>query len=321
MKTWSFILDKSKKNQRLVLLVVIDNQGSSPGRKGFKMAVSEDGQLSGSIGGGIMEQEFVEEARRMIAEQDNNIKIKYEKHNNEDLHSKSEQATSGRQIIAFYPISDTTIGEFEAIVSCIKEKKPGIIKYSQLGISFHENVRLEEKFQNKILSDKEWELSEQIGLPDTLYIFGAGHVSLALSRVCNILNFDIELFDNRNDLNTFHENQYINKKQIINYDDIGHLVQEGSNSYVVIMSSTHPGDENLLAQLLDKKLMYLGMLGSNKKVKKIKANLIEKGCSEDHLNNIHAPIGIPINSQTPEEIAISITAEIIGVRNAVTGDE
>ena len=155
MKTWSFILDKSKKNQRLVLLVVIDNQGSSPGRKGFKMAVSEDGQLSGSIGGGIMEQVLVEEARRMIAEQDNKIKIKYEKHNTEDLHSKSEQVTSGRQLIAFYPISDTVTGEFEAIVSCIKEKKPGIIRYSQSGISCNENTRQEEKFQNRIISEKE----------------------------------------------------------------------------------------------------------------------------------------------------------------------
>ncbi len=302
-------------------MVVVNNHGSSPGRKGFKMAVSEDGGLSGSIGGGLMEQQMVEEARKMILNQDFQIIIKHQDHNPEAIKDNSGMICSGGQTIAFFPLTEELFGEAAVIADCNSKKGIGLIRYSPSGISFQENIRQEEKFQNMILSDKKWELSEQIGLPDKLYIFGAGHVSLALSRVCNILNFDIELFDDRKDLNTFHENEYVTKKLIVNYDDIGHLIQEGNNTYVVIMSFTHKGDENILGQLLDKKLLYLGMMGSKKKVKKIKANLIEKGYSEDRLNNIHSPIGIPINSQTPEEIAISIAAEIIGVRNSVTNDK
>lgn len=315
MKTWSFILNKSKENKRIVLLVVINNTGSSPGRKGFKMAVSEDGQLQGSIGGGIMEQGLVDEARKMISEQNTNIYIKNQDHDPEALKNKSGMICSGSQTIALFPVSANLLGEVKKIVQILLDREPGIIRYSATGISLQENEKQEHQYQSVVISDEEWELTEQTGISDKLYIFGAGHVSLALSRICAILDFDIELFDDRQELSTFIENDWVQKKQIVDYNDISSLVQDVGNCYAVIISFSHKGDEIILGQLLGKKLKYLGMMGSKAKVKKIKSKLFAKGFSEEQLSEVYAPIGIPINSQTPEEIAISIAAQMISLRN------
>jgi len=300
----------------VVLMVVIDNTGSSPGRKGFKMAVSEDGQLKGSIGGGVMEQLLVEEARKMIARKDNRIIIRQQEHTPTAVKDSSGMICSGAQTIALFHLTSSLLREAEIILKCLSGRDTkGLIKYSASGISLQINDLQEHRYQSRILSDEHWELTEQIGFFDKLYIFGAGHVSLALSRICSVLDFDIELYDDRKELSTFIENDWVQTKQIVEYNKIEHLIQDEGNSYAVIISFSHHGDEIILEQLLKKKLRYLGMMGSKAKVRKIKSNLIAKGITEEKFNEVSAPIGIQINSQTPDEIAISIAAEIIGVRN------
>jgi len=315
MESWSLIINLAKQNIQSVLLVVINNFGSSPGRKGFKMIVSEDGQIVGSVGGGSMEQRMIKMARQMISENSEQITVFHQEHNSKADNDNSGMICSGSQAIAFFPMTKVLLKQVAAIHQYDQEKGIGLIKYSPSGISLDREKRQEESFISSISSDDEWELSEQLGMPDKLYIFGAGHVSLALSRVCSILDFEIELFDNRNGLMTFDNNHYVTKKEIIDFDDVGRRVLDGNNSYVVIMSYSHKHDEDLLRQLLDKNVKYLGMMGSKSKVKSIKSNLLSKGITEDQLSKVFAPIGISINSQTPEEIAISIVAQIISIRN------
>ncbi|MCK5821122.1 MAG: XdhC family protein [Bacteroidales bacterium] len=315
MKTWSLIISKAKENIQSILIVVINNYGSSPGRKGFKMLVSEDGQIAGSVGGGSMEQNMIRQAREMISENNEQIIIIQQDHHSAVDKDNSGMICSGSQAIAFFPMSAAMLREAESIFNYESNKGVGLIKYSPSGFILEREKRQEERFISTMVLDDDWELSEQVGMPDKLYIFGAGHVSLALSRVCEILDFEIELFDNRSGLMTFDTNSYVSRKEIIDFENVGHLVQEGNNSYVVIMSYSHEYDESLLGQLLNKKVRYLGMMGSKAKVKKIKTNLLAQGYTEEQLSMVHAPIGIPINSQTPEEIAISIIAQIISVRN------
>jgi len=316
MNIWSFISSKSKENQDVVLMVVIDNQGSSPGRKGFKMAVSEDGQLNGSIGGGMMEKQMVEEARQMIMDKNSLIFLRHQKHNPDAEENKSGMICSGSQIIAFYPIKEAQLIEIEKILELLSKKENGLLKYSASGIKLTKNDKQDGKYHAEIFSDDEWELSEVLGMTDKLYIFGAGHVGLALSQVCSLLDFEIILYDNREMLSTFQENTFASNKSVVDYNDISGLVNEGSSSYAVITSHTHEEDQILLGQLLTKDLKYLGMLGSRKKVEKIKTNLMAKEHLEEEFSSLHSPIGIQIQSQTPMEIAISIAGELIKVRNS-----
>ena len=292
-------------------MIVINNTGSSPGKKGFKMAIAEDGTLYGSIGGGVMEKNLVEMGTDKIHRKDDEIILIHEDHNKE-----STEAKSGSQTLALIPITSGCIKEIRNISDAISSHKAGIIEYSNSGIHLQKDNGKEIKFSVKIESDSQWEFLEATGLRDKLFIFGAGHVSLALSQICSLLEFEIHLFDNRPKLNTFDNNEFTTTKQIINYHEMKDLVEEGNSSFAVIMSHTHEEDEIILGQLLDKKLKYLGMLASRKKVNKIKSNLIAQGHQEKQFDNLHAPIGIDIHSQTPIEIGISIAAELVKVKNS-----
>lgn len=299
MNIWSHILSKANGKQKLVLIVIIENKGSSPGKKGFKMVVSEDGSLEGSVGGGVKEQEIVEFARDMIQSSEQEIILKNEDNNT----------------LALIPITSGIIKEIELLDKSLSEQKTGILIFSNSGMKFEKDQHQDTKYISNIETADKWKFLELTGNSDKLYIFGAGHVSLALCQACSLIDFEIHLFDNRPGLSTFISNTFANTKQIIDYNSIDSLVTEGKNSYAIIMSHTHEEDEILLGQLSKKDLNYLGMLGSRKKVAKLQANLLAKGHQDNSFDKLHAPIGIDISSQTPMEIAVSIVAELIQVKN------
>ena len=111
--------------------------------------------------------------------------------------------------------------------------------------------------------------------------------------------------------------QNLDIKKIINYNNIDENIKEGKNIFVVIMTFSHAFDKLILGKLANKNFAYLGLMGSTKKIEGINKKLIDEGISSDKLNKVYSPIGIKISSKTPAEIAISIAAEIIKVKNAV----
>ncbi|MCA1638246.1 MAG: XdhC family protein, partial [Acidobacteria bacterium] len=144
-----------------------------------------------------------------------------------------------------------------------------------------------------------------------------GHCALALSELVSKMDFHISLFDDRPNLNTLAKNEFIHKKRIIeSYEKIDEFVSSGANTYVVVMTVGYKTDEIVIRKLLDKNFKYFGVLGSRAKMATLLKNLRKEGFAAERLDKIHTPIGLKINSQTPEEIAISIAAEIIAVKNA-----
>jgi xanthine dehydrogenase accessory factor len=315
MELWKFILTKLSESKKVMLIVVIDSKGSSPGRIGFKMAISEDKELSGSVGGGVMEYNMAELAKKMIINKSGEIFIKRQVHNPDAKKERSGLICAGEQTHAFIPLDKSALNTINEIIKCIENGNKGLFKITQSGFAFNENETSENPINCIIESDKRWEYSELIGLKETLYIFGAGHVSLPLSHLFRMLDFKVEVFDDRDDLSTFKSNIYSHKKQIIDYENSDEFVSDGRNSYAVIMTVGHKSDELVLKKLLRKNLKYLGMIGSKNKVANIFTSLKDKGFSEDELLKVDAPIGLSINSQTPAEIAVSIAAKIIQVKN------
>ena len=112
-----------------------------------------------------------------------------------------------------------------------------------------------------------------------------------------------------------YENNFAHELRLIDYVKAEDHVLEGLNTYVVIATASHESDGLILEQMLSKKLRYLGMLGSRKKVDYIKNVLKKVGWKNEELEQIDAPIGLKIGSQTPAEIAVSIAAKIIKVKN------
>jgi len=297
-------------------MTVIGREGSSPGKQGFKMAVASDGSFTGSVGGGVMEHRMVEQARRLLKKKKlPRPFLVFQDHDPEAKDHRSGMICSGGQTIAFTPLDKKNQKTVQAILEAEEQQQKGVLRLSEKGLSFSAGEQMQVSSKNHILSEDEWNYAEQAGMPNTLYIFGGGHVGLALSKVFSNLHFKIHLFDNRPGLNTFEENLFANEKQIVDYRRVASLVPEGFNVYVVIVTYAHKSDEQVLEQMLGKNIKYLGMMGSDKKIETIFSRLKEKGFTEEQLSKVHAPIGYPINSETPAEIAVSIAAEIIAVKN------
>ena len=132
------------------------------------------------------------------------------------------------------------------------------------------------------------------------------------------MDFYTRIFDDRPELNTIEKNRFVDEIRIIdNYEAIAEFIPSSKQTYVVVMTLGYKSDEVVIRKLLDKEFRYFGVLGSKAKMKTLLNELKKEGYSADKLVQIHTPIGLPINSRTPEEIAVSIAAEIIAVKNAV----
>jgi xanthine dehydrogenase accessory factor len=123
------------------------------------------------------------------------------------------------------------------------------------------------------------------------------------------------VLDNRRDLPTMAANRWAHDQQVVDYQRIADHVAVSDRSWVVIMTFGHHHDRLVLEGLLGKKLAYLGLMGSEAKVRQMFAAMVEEGTPAAALEAVRAPVGVPIGSHTPEEIAISIAAEIVAIRN------
>lgn len=148
-----------------------------------------------------------------------------------------------------------------------------------------------------------------------LLIAGGGHVAHALYKQASLLDFDIVVFEDREEFLT--EERFPKASQRVLGDIAEELTAYPKNdqTYIVIVSRAHEFDERCLEGSIDSPATYIGMMGSTRKVKTIRGNLVEKGISEDKLKKVHAPIGLDICNGTPAEIALAIMSEILLVKN------
>lgn len=315
MTIWNFIENELKNNRKTYLITVIERKGSSPGKLGYKMAVAENSKMEGSIGGGVMEVNMVEYAKKLLAENSSEIIIKRQIHNPDAGADKSGLICSGEQTHAFIPIAPEDLTVINSIANAIKNEKSGNLSLSTKGISFTASDEPKPSVKCIVENDNNWVYSEIFGKKDTMYIFGGGHVSIPVSKIFKMLSFKVVVCDNRKGLSTLEKNQYADVKKIIDYKNAASVIDDNSNNYVAIMTVSHAEDLLILEQMLEKKLSYLGMIGSKNKVKNIFEKLIAGGISKEALSKVDAPMGIPIKCLTTEEIAVSIAAKVIEYKN------
>jgi xanthine dehydrogenase accessory factor len=150
-----------------------------------------------------------------------------------------------------------------------------------------------------------------------LYIFGAGHTGNALAQFASSLDFDIFIIDDRKEYIDSINVAGINKMNL-DFPIALKALPFDKNVFIVILTYSHQADRDILAYCIKKPFAYLGMIGSRRKIKMTEKLFLDGdiGTAED-LKKVNMPIGIDINAETPEEIAISILAEIIKVKNPV----
>ena len=313
MKVWQAILDELESGKNAALLYVVQSQGSSPGRQGFKMMVSQGGSMKGSIGGGAMEHKLVELAKSKLNQVSKPF-IKQQFHRDDANIDRSGMICSGEQIVTFYFLTPDAIVTVKAILRSLQQNRKGTLVLTEADLKYNETETLNEPFSFE-LTHPNWIYKQQLGYQNTVFIIGAGHVGLALSKLMVQLGFYVVVLDDRDDLNTMIGDKHAHNCRVINYEKISTNIDEGPNSFVVIMTFGYRPDKFVLKQLLDKNFKYVGMMGSEAKVKQLMKELLAEGFNKVDLDKVHSPIGVTIGSQTPEEIAISVAAEIIAVKN------
>jgi xanthine dehydrogenase accessory factor len=312
---WQFIRDKLNSGKKVVLVSVLNSQGSSPGKAGFKMAVAQNKEYVGTIGGGEMEKNILEQCRKILSAK--NKIIKHEKlfHNKKTSKLQSGLICAGTQTMFTYTLDKKDSQLISEIIQIFESGGTGILKYSEKGIELVKDTCNKETVKYFYENESNWSCEENIGVLETIYIVGGGHVGLALSRQMEMLGFHVVVFDDRKDIKTVKENIYADEIIITAFENIGAYIKENNYSYAAVVTSSYLSDKAALMQLLGKKIKYIGLMGSAAKLKKIFDELKAEGFSNRMLNKIHAPIGIKIKAETVSEIAVSIAAEIIKIKN------
>jgi len=335
----------------LVLATVTRTQGSTPQKPGSSALFSEKGLMCGTVGGGVIEGRVHNAAMEAITSK----KTGHYTYNLFNDISKIEEAICGGQISILIDANpDKSIQVFRQIRKSLQERISGVL--ITMVIDFDESEvlitrywmssssvpEIEEEFFDRIKpvvdeliaagnsSDyREMKLSsteegpsplfflEPLFPPEHLVIAGAGHIGRALAHLGNLLDFEVTVIDDRSE---YASSENIPDADHIVVKDIGsamHEMKKGQDTFVVIVTRGHKDDAEALKPCIGSGLAYTGMIGSRKKVAAMRESFLEKGfATKEQWDQIHAPVGIDIKSQSVAEIAVSIAAQLVMVRNS-----
>ncbi|MGB7173452.1 MAG: XdhC/CoxI family protein, partial [Candidatus Acidiferrales bacterium] len=152
-----------------------------------------------------------------------------------------------------------------------------------------------------------------------LFLFGGGHVSTALARVAHLAGFGIAVIDDRASFANM-ERFPMAEAVLTTYEEAFEKLKPNASSYIVIITRGHKDDMRVLEWAVGTEVRYVGMIGSKRKVISVYKALEKQGIAVEKFARVHAPVGLEIGALTPEEIAVSVTAELIAIRrNAQPG--
>ncbi len=297
---WRFV---NRPESSVVLLIVTGTSGATPGKTGFRMAADAEGGLAGSIGGGKLEYDLVEEARALLRTTNPAPLLRRLRLEEEGSPEADGMLCGGEQTVLLYPVQSGDHPVIDEIIAALSAGASGLWSVTSAGMRWQEEGPAGLYYQERITPG------------ETLYIIGGGHVSLALSQVMSLLEWRLVILDDRPEVDTMKKNHWVDEKKIAPFAEAARHVVPGGRSWVVIMTPSHRADEEVLRRLITLPLRYLGMMASPAKAAEILSRLRAEGVEEALLQRVFTPVGVPISSHTPAEIAVSIAAQLIQIRN------
>lgn len=301
-----------QKGNDCYLVALIESEGSTPRSSGAYMLVNGKGLVAGTIGGGGMEYAAQLLAQQRVAEGGNFVKMY-------DLSPKAGMACGGSCQVQFcyLPANEETAKLAELGLQLISRHLswwfllplgagtalPQI--KNQVELTGHRGVMKlgEQAFY-----------AEEYGYDGWVYVFGAGHVARELVPLLCHVGFNCVVFDDREefaDAAVFPMAEYVRQVDFRKLNDVCVLTER---DYAVVMTRGHIHDANVERFLLTTPAKYIGIMGSKNKAALARAALLAEGYSEAQLARVTTPVGLPIGSETPAEIAVSIAAQLIKVR-------
>ncbi len=332
------------KGHPVVLATVIRHMGSTPRGAGAKMIVCEEGNIFGTIGGGGVEAEVIQGAPELF--KSGGGAIRHFDFSSTDIASSMGMICGGKMDVfmerldpdeetlsifdtlasnirtgekcllgrAFHPEHssprdhslfltvgrDTLLGNVPLDTAALEELKEAAFKKRQPVIQTTENLTI---------------IADPLLSTECVYLFGAGHVAQQVARILSMIDFRTVVIDDREEF--ANPQRFPMADEICvpeSFDTVFSQLPIDMNSILVILTRGHAHDQTVLEQALQTEAGYIGMIGSRRKRDAIYENLSKQGMSPENLARVCSPIGLEIAAQTPEEIAVSITAQLIAYR-------
>lgn len=335
------IVRLQKQGRPSVLATIVHTRGSIPSFQSSKMLVRNDGTIAGTVGGGCVEADVWSAAKEVLRE-GKPRKLTFDL--NADPRYDIGLTCGGTLEIYVEPVlpSDSLFEELldwqrqgrKSVVATVLQQSnspeparrlhvrddgatSGALGDDALEAEVRSAARdvIQKETSRKLTFGDTIEISIEPVLPQPVcYLFGAGHVAQHVARMAASAGFSIVVVDDRA--------RYASRERFpdateIHADDWSKVLpalQTNPSSYLVIVTRGHKEDMNVLRWAVGAEARYIGLIGSKRKVLSIYKVLREEGVAREKLARVHAPIGIEIGSLTPEEVAVSIVAELIAVR-------
>ena len=343
-------------DEPVALATVVRAMGSTPQKPGFSALFGKSGLLAGTVGGGVSEGRVQAVAMSCAGTSESFLQV----HDLANDITEAEEAICGggltilidgnplKSASAFRMLRDSILNSVPGVL--ISGVAPGegenitLRRYwiagngtGSLPLSGYDSVK---SAAMKLLAANDPAGFEEINVspasgenetvfflqpfypPEKLIIAGAGHVGRALAHLGRLLEFEVTVIDERPE---FASSSNIPDADRIVVSDIAGAVDElavGGDTYVVIVTRGHKDDAMALRKCIGRNIPYIGMIGSKAKIGAVHRDFIEKGwATEAQWERVHTPVGLPIKSQTVQEIAVSIAAELVLTRNSISRQE
>ncbi len=330
--------------ENVVVATIVHNAGSAPRSAGAKMIVQADGSLTGTVGGGRLEAETLALAQQSHQSRQPWLQ-KFDLSGTDAAGTGMICGGTGEIFIDYIDAADASTRQVcKEILAAIELKQKAWLITSvipeQAGVqvkylrqqclvrhdgTIHGLFQCEPELMGKlaagpakislhaeVLENRRF-IVEPVRPASVVYLFGAGHVSQQIARLTDMVGFQTVVIDDRP---AFASQDRFPQADIMVIDNFACLpaLAVTPDSYLVIVTRGHLYDQTVLEQVLQTEAGYIGMIGSRRKRDLVFADLQAKGYKTADLQRVHAPIGIHIEAETPEEIAVSIVAELIQVR-------
>ena len=329
MELFSCLLAQLQTGRRAVLCRIVRSSGSTPRGPGARMALLEDGESIGTIGGGAAEQEALGRAGRLWEEEQDWALETYAL--TPEAAGSVGMICGGEVTVLFQRLSGEHIPLLHTITAAMAEGgRAWLVSGRTAGGRWETAVY---RGRGSCLSFSEERLrpllgrrggmdgdccAEPLTRPGMVYLFGAGHVGQALVPLLTAADFRVTVVDDRPQLAQPSRFPTADAVLLRPYAPLPAAL--GPEDYAVIMTPGHLGDYTVLEQALRTPCGYIGCIGSRRKIAAARERLKAAGFAEDQLGRIYAPIGLPIGAETPAEVAISVAAELIAHRAVGEGN-
>lgn len=299
----------------VVLATVTATRGSVPRETGAKMIIAADGRTFNTIGGGAGEAKVIRQALQVLQTGEKT----FVDLDLSGLPDRDHQGVCGGWMRVWLErwSGQWAMALAHQILDCLQTGRSATVVMPFVS---HEQPYL--LFDSVALFNPDQAYVEPLQVPPMLLVVGAGHVGEQLAKVAHFAGFQIAVQDDRPDWANLQ--RYPQAALIVNQSIQTALQQLAAfpKLYIALVTRSYQHDLDALRAILQRQLpcKYIGMIGSEKRVRTVYQELQQSGISAQQLQQIYAPIGLELGALTPEEIAISICAELIQVRRGGTGE-